>query len=194
VRLAGREFTHGCDLRLLELAPFGRGVELAPLIPELSSFPNKRGWAMRRRRPLLTQSSRISWCNGSSGCCRSTFSGMGSCSWGIPPTTALRNGVDRSFSRSARRLISSNGCSTSISWPRSLSTASSPSWTGYCTSRTRISTSATRSGSSRSPPARPRTRPTRSRLRSAASSRHPPKHAGVPAERPTVRSSPPQRP
>ena len=51
VTIAGREFTHGCGLRVLELAPLGSGVELAPLIPELSSFPNKRGWAMRLRRP-----------------------------------------------------------------------------------------------------------------------------------------------
>jgi hypothetical protein len=54
VRLLGREFTHGFEFELEALAPPRAGVDLAELIPRLSSFPNKRGWAASLRRPLLT--------------------------------------------------------------------------------------------------------------------------------------------
>jgi hypothetical protein len=54
VELAGREFTLGCDIQLRSLAALGEGVELAPLVRELETFPSKTGWAMRLRRPLVT--------------------------------------------------------------------------------------------------------------------------------------------
>lgn len=53
VEVAGREFTLGCAIELGTLAPLGRGVELAPLVPELETFTNKHGWATRLRRPLV---------------------------------------------------------------------------------------------------------------------------------------------
>jgi len=54
VSLLGREFTHGFPFELEAIAPPRRGVDLAELIPRLSSFPNKTGWAMSLRRPMLT--------------------------------------------------------------------------------------------------------------------------------------------
>lgn len=53
VKLAGREFTSGCSLELRTLAPMREGAELAPLISQLSVFPDVRSWAMRLRRPLV---------------------------------------------------------------------------------------------------------------------------------------------
>jgi hypothetical protein len=54
VEVAGREFGLGCALDLKSLAPLGEGVELAGLVSRLGAFPNKTGWAVRIRRPLLT--------------------------------------------------------------------------------------------------------------------------------------------
>ena len=56
VEVAGREFALGCGFKLLSLAPFRDGVELAPLVPELESLPGGNAWAMRLRRPLVTLS------------------------------------------------------------------------------------------------------------------------------------------
>ena len=56
VTFAGRDFPLGCTFELLELAPLHRGVELAPLVPALESFPSKTGWATRLRRTLMTVS------------------------------------------------------------------------------------------------------------------------------------------
>ncbi|KWW99056.1 hypothetical protein LI90_688 [Carbonactinospora thermoautotrophica] len=53
VTVAGREFASGCRIRVTELAPFGGGVELAPLVPELAAFPDPASWSVRLRRPLL---------------------------------------------------------------------------------------------------------------------------------------------
>lgn len=59
VHFAGREFARGCAIAHESLAPFGSGVELAPLIDELDAFLDSgRGWAMRLRRPLLQLSDR----------------------------------------------------------------------------------------------------------------------------------------
>jgi len=54
VLLVGRAFTHGFAFDLDSLAPPRHGVDLADLIPRLSSFPNKTGWATSLRRPLFT--------------------------------------------------------------------------------------------------------------------------------------------
>ena len=53
VTIAGRDFTRGCDLTLRSLTPLGQGVELAPLIPQMGAFPNKKAWSIWLRRPLL---------------------------------------------------------------------------------------------------------------------------------------------
>lgn len=53
IQLFGRTFTVGCRLRIPELAGLGEGVELAPLIPRLRTFPNPLGWTARMRQPLL---------------------------------------------------------------------------------------------------------------------------------------------
>lgn len=58
VQLLGREFTHAFEFELESLAAPRGGVEIAELVPRLSSFPNKKGWAMRLRRPLLTLESK----------------------------------------------------------------------------------------------------------------------------------------
>lgn len=53
VVVSERSFGLGCRLALRTLAPYPRGVELSPLVPELDVFPNKTGWATRIRRPLV---------------------------------------------------------------------------------------------------------------------------------------------
>lgn len=55
VSIAGRDFTRGCGIDVDMLAPYLRGVELAPLLPRLAAFPDKRAgaWSIRLRRPLL---------------------------------------------------------------------------------------------------------------------------------------------
>lgn len=57
VTIAGRDFTRGCDLVVHDLAWYLGGVELGPLVPRLSAFPDKRAWSIRLRRPLLEISS-----------------------------------------------------------------------------------------------------------------------------------------
>jgi hypothetical protein len=54
IALLGRTFTHGFRFELEALAPPRLGVEIAGLVPQLSSFPNKAGWAVSLRRPLMT--------------------------------------------------------------------------------------------------------------------------------------------
>lgn len=51
--LGGREFVVGCARSIQGLAPFQRGVELAPLVRRLRTFPNKRAWSARMRQPLV---------------------------------------------------------------------------------------------------------------------------------------------
>jgi hypothetical protein len=53
-----RLFPLGCDLSIERLAPWPRGVELAPLVPELDAFPDPATWSARMRRPLVPLSSR----------------------------------------------------------------------------------------------------------------------------------------
>ena len=54
VVLISRTFTHGFSLRLEVLVRPRLGVEIAELVPLLSSFPNEAGWAWKLRRPFLT--------------------------------------------------------------------------------------------------------------------------------------------
>ena|ERR1700757_3905265 len=54
VRFRGREYPIGCSLELGPLAPFGHGVELAPLVPQLEAFDGAGiAWRIRLRRALL---------------------------------------------------------------------------------------------------------------------------------------------
>jgi hypothetical protein len=54
IRIAGRKYPRGCDLEIGPLAPFGQGVELSPLIPQLNAFHGAGpAWSMRLRKPLL---------------------------------------------------------------------------------------------------------------------------------------------
>lgn len=54
VRFADREFPVGCDLKVGQLAPFGTGVELRPLVDSLSVFKGSgNAWSTRLRRPLV---------------------------------------------------------------------------------------------------------------------------------------------
>lgn len=53
-RFAGRDFPVGCSLKIGDLAPFGEGVELRPLINALAAFEGAgTAWSARLRRPLL---------------------------------------------------------------------------------------------------------------------------------------------
>jgi hypothetical protein len=51
--LAGRSFATGCTLKIVSLAPFGFGVELAPLVSELRTFPKPDAWSAAMRRALV---------------------------------------------------------------------------------------------------------------------------------------------
>jgi hypothetical protein len=53
IELAGRAFTHGCDLRLQSLTPKGVGPELAAIRDRLQAFAGQDGWAVRLRTPLV---------------------------------------------------------------------------------------------------------------------------------------------
>jgi hypothetical protein len=53
VKFGDRSFILGCDLKIEGLAPRGRGVELAPLVPRLKVFPVPRAWSVRLRTALL---------------------------------------------------------------------------------------------------------------------------------------------
>jgi hypothetical protein len=53
VVIDGVRYPVGCDIELRKLAPKGQGVELAPLVLQMTTFTNKRAWAATIRRPLL---------------------------------------------------------------------------------------------------------------------------------------------
>jgi hypothetical protein len=53
VNLAGRTFTVGCRLAIPKLVPLGAGIELAPLVENLATFPNKLAWSARMRQTLV---------------------------------------------------------------------------------------------------------------------------------------------
>lgn len=53
-RFGDRTFPVGCRLDLGDVAPFGQGLELAPLVPRLSAFDGTGdAWSIRLRRPLV---------------------------------------------------------------------------------------------------------------------------------------------
>lgn len=53
VRFGDREYTVGVPFTIERLAPYREGVELAPLVNSLASFPNPRAWSGRMRRALV---------------------------------------------------------------------------------------------------------------------------------------------
>jgi hypothetical protein len=53
VRFGNHEYNVGVPFRIERLAPWREGVELAPLVPHLTSFPNPRAWSGRMRRALV---------------------------------------------------------------------------------------------------------------------------------------------
>jgi hypothetical protein len=53
VSFGGREFPIEIPLHIECVAQFGEGVELAPLVRRLKSFPNKRAWSAYLRRALV---------------------------------------------------------------------------------------------------------------------------------------------
>jgi hypothetical protein len=53
VTFGGREFPRGCALAVESLVPWGRGLELQPLVERLAAFPNPKAWSIQLRRPLL---------------------------------------------------------------------------------------------------------------------------------------------
>jgi hypothetical protein len=53
VSFGGQEFPIEIPLRIECVAQVGEGVELAPLVKRLKSFPNKRAWSVYLRRALV---------------------------------------------------------------------------------------------------------------------------------------------
>nr|WP_082535081.1 hypothetical protein [Nonomuraea pusilla] len=53
VKIGAREFPRGCKIELCDLTPWGDGVELVPLLPDLEAFPVPAVWSSKLRRPLL---------------------------------------------------------------------------------------------------------------------------------------------
>lgn len=53
VRFGGREYPIGVRLEIRSLAARHEGIELAPLVSRLASFPNPRAWSARMRRALV---------------------------------------------------------------------------------------------------------------------------------------------
>ncbi|MEH0985733.1 hypothetical protein [Micromonospora sp. CPCC 205556] len=56
VEIAGRTFVSGCDLRIERLVPYPGGLELQPIVEQLSAFPKPEAWSIYLRRPLLALS------------------------------------------------------------------------------------------------------------------------------------------
>src|SRR4051812_16436304 len=52
VEIAGRLFTHGCELTIEALVARGLGPELVPMHDRLRAFAGSDGWAVRLRTPL----------------------------------------------------------------------------------------------------------------------------------------------
>lgn len=53
VKIGAREFPRGCDIKIHDLAPWGSGVELAPLLSRMEVFPVPQVWSSKLRRPML---------------------------------------------------------------------------------------------------------------------------------------------
>lgn len=53
LEIAGRSFHSGCRLRVDGVVPYPGGVELAPLVGQLATFPKPEAWSIYLRRTLL---------------------------------------------------------------------------------------------------------------------------------------------
>jgi hypothetical protein len=53
VRFGEREYMLGVELRIKLLAPYRTGVEMAPLVSGLATFPNPEAWSAWLRRAVL---------------------------------------------------------------------------------------------------------------------------------------------
>ncbi|MDW3846321.1 hypothetical protein NMK34_06840 [Micromonospora sp. BRA006-A] len=53
IEIAGRTFVSGCDLRIDNLVPYPGGLELQPIVEQLSAFPKPEAWSIYLRRALL---------------------------------------------------------------------------------------------------------------------------------------------
>lgn len=53
IRFRERSYPIGIDVSIESLAKRGEGVELAPLVPSLESFPDPSSWSARMRRALV---------------------------------------------------------------------------------------------------------------------------------------------
>jgi hypothetical protein len=53
IRFGKREFPIGCRLSVRGVTRAREGLELAPLIPQIDSFPSKHSWSASLRRPLV---------------------------------------------------------------------------------------------------------------------------------------------
>ncbi|MER7789571.1 hypothetical protein [Streptomyces sp. NPDC097640] len=58
VTFQARRFVAGCSLRVHGLAPYGEGVDLRGLVPDLGIFRGHSSWGVRLRRPFATASPR----------------------------------------------------------------------------------------------------------------------------------------
>lgn len=52
LEIAGRHFHTGCQLRVDGAVPYPGGVELAPLVERMDTFPKPHAWSIYLRRPL----------------------------------------------------------------------------------------------------------------------------------------------
>lgn len=53
IEIAGRTFVSGCGLQIDGLVPHPGGLELQPLVEQLSAFPKPHAWSVYLRRALL---------------------------------------------------------------------------------------------------------------------------------------------
>jgi hypothetical protein len=53
IAIAGRTFVSGCKLEIDGLTPYPSGLELQPLVEQLSAFPKPEAWSVYLRRALL---------------------------------------------------------------------------------------------------------------------------------------------
>lgn len=53
IEIAGRTFVSGCALSIDSVAAYPGGLELQPLVEQLSAFPKPEAWSIYLRRALL---------------------------------------------------------------------------------------------------------------------------------------------
>lgn len=53
IEIAGRTFVSRCTLQIDDLVPYPDGLELQPLVQQLSAFPKPEAWSVYLRKALL---------------------------------------------------------------------------------------------------------------------------------------------